>query len=366
MAKSGGRTAFLDGGAMSEAVRAFDWRSNPLGPIEAWPATLKTAAGMVLASKFPSTIAWGKDLIMVYNDGYRPILGDKPEALGRPLHAVWPEVWDDIKPLVERTLAGEATFIEDHPLIVERHGCPEQAYFTFCYSPIRDDHGEVVGILDTVVETTAKVRAEKAAALLNGELAHRARNLLTIVTAIFEQSFRSIDDKDEIRVALIDRIMALAQAQEVLSQSDWATAPIRSVVQAALTPHRTGHGQITIEGPPVELSPSQSMSLALALNELATNATKYGALSSERGRIAIDWQIGAPGSDEPFQFSWIETGGPTVLPPRRRGFGTRMIERALAGEFRGAVKIDHDPTGLRCMLTTTMRDLRIPSAAGRD
>jgi two-component sensor histidine kinase len=124
-------------------------------------------------------------------------------------------------------------------------------------------------------------------------------------------------------------------------------------------PHRTERGQITIKGPPVELTPNQSLALALAINELATNATKYGALSTDRGRIAISWRVGAPGSDETFRLSWVETGGPNVLPPSRRGFGTRLIERALADDFRGAVKIDYDPGGLRCVLTTTMKNLRI-------
>ena len=357
MAKSG-KMAFLCGGAMAEAVRTFDWRDTSLGPIETWPSALNTAVGIMLASKFPSAIVWGPERITLYNDGFRPILGNKPEALGRPFGEVWHEVWDSIKPLVDCAFAGEATYIEDYPLVIDRHGYPEQTYFTFCYSPIRDEAGRVVGMLDTVVETTAKVQAEKIGKLLNGELAHRARNLLSIITAIVEQSFRASDNKEDIRTALTKRIMALAQAQEILSQSNWSVAPIRSVIQAALMPHSTGRGQITIKGPPVELSPNQSLSLALAINELATNATKYGALSTESGRIAIIWQIGAPGSDEPFRLSWSESGGPNVLPPTRRGFGTRLIERALADDFRGAVKIDHDPAGVRCVLTTTMKNLR--------
>ena len=344
---------------MADAVRAFDWPGNPLGPIASWPAALKTALAVILGSKFPSAIVWGPDRITLYNDAFRPILGDKPEALGRPFTDVWHEVRDDIQPLIDKAFAGEATYIEDFPLIIDRRGYPEQVYFTFCYSPIRDECGRVVGMLDTVVETTAKVRAEKIANLLNGELAHRARNLLGIVTAIVEQSFRTSDDKTAIRDALTKRIIALAQAQEILSQTNWSVAPVRSVIQGALMPHRTGLGRIVIDGPPVELTPSQALSLALAVNELATNATKYGALSNASGRIGIEWRIGAPNSNEPFSFTWIETGGPFVAPPTRRGFGTRLIEHALADEFRGAVKIEYDPAGLRCALTTTMKNLHI-------
>jgi two-component sensor histidine kinase len=361
-----GKTAFPGTeGAMARAVQAHDWAGTPLGPIEEWPNPLKTATDLMLASKFPCAIVWGPKLITLYNDAFRPILGNKPEALGRPFDEVWHEVWCYIEPLIEKAFAGEATFVEDYPLVIDRHGYPEQTYFTFCYSPIRDPSGRIVGMLDTVVETTAKVRAEKIAKLLNGELAHRARNLLSIITAIVEQTFRASDNKDDIRTALTKRIMALAQAQEILSQSNWSTASIRTVIRGALMPHRTGRGQISIKGPPVELSPSQSLSLALAINELATNATKYGALSTDGGRITIAWRIGTPGTDEAFHFSWIETGGPNVLPPTRRGFGTRLIEHALADDFRGAVKIDHDPAGLRCVLTTTMKNLHIMAAARR-
>jgi hypothetical protein len=255
----GGNTKFLDDtGAMADAIRAFDWSATSLGPIEGWPAVLKTTVGLILASKFPTCIVWGPKMVTIHNDAFRPILGSKPDALGRTFEDVWYEAWDFIGPMVEKALAGEATFIEDYGLILERNGYPEQAYFTFCYSPIRDEDGTVVGMMDTVIETTAKVRAQKIGRLLNSELAHRARNLLAIVTAVVEQTFRTSDSKEAAHGALTKRIMALAQAQEILSQSNWSSAPIRSVIQGALIPHRTGEGRIAIDGPPIDLTPSQS------------------------------------------------------------------------------------------------------------
>lgn len=356
-----GNTRFLDDeGTMAEAIRAYDWRATSLGPIETWPTGLKTAIRLILASKFPTCVVWGPDLVTFYNDAFRPILGDKPEALGRSFKAVWYEAWDVIGPLVEKAYDGEATFMEDQPLLVDRSGYPEQAYFTFCYSPIRNENGDVIGMMDTVIETTAKVRAEKIGRLLNSELAHRARNLLAIIGAIVEQTFRTSDTKEAAHGALTKRVMALAQAQEILSQSNWSSAPIRSVIQGALIPHRTGEGRITITGPPIDLTPSQSLSLALAINELATNAAKYGALSNETGRIAVSWRIGLPGSDELFRFTWMETGGPSVSKPTRRGFGSRLIKTALAGDFRGDVQLDYDPDGLLCELTTHMKNLTLP------
>jgi PAS domain S-box-containing protein len=151
---------------MGARIRAHDWTATPLGPPEAWPQSLRIAAGMVLNSHFPACIVWGRGLVTIYNDAFQPILGAKPEALGRPFSEAWSEVWPAIGPFAERAFAGEATFIEDFPLTVERNGYPEEAFFTFCYSPIRDEAGRVAGFLDTVVETTGKVLAERRQAFL--------------------------------------------------------------------------------------------------------------------------------------------------------------------------------------------------------
>ena len=150
-------TFLTGGGAMGALIRVHDWAATPLGPPEVWPQSLRIAVGMVLGSRFPACIVWGAHLTTIYNDAFRPILGAKPEALGRPFSEVWSEAWETIGPIAERAFAGEATFIEDFPLTVERNGYPEEASFTFCYSPIRDETGGVAGVLAIVVETTGKV-----------------------------------------------------------------------------------------------------------------------------------------------------------------------------------------------------------------
>jgi two-component sensor histidine kinase len=354
-----GSIAFLnEQGRMAEAIRTFDWRGNPLGLPGDWPPALRIAVTTMLASKFPSAIIWGPERITLYNDAYRPILGHKPEALGRPFHVVWAEVWDFAGPLVEKAYNGEATFIEDYPLIIDRYGHREEVNFTFCHSPIRDEAGRITGILDTVIETTAKVRAEKRNQLLNSELAHRVRNLLTVIIVIIDQTFRTSATKDDAKEALSKRIMALAEAQEILSRSSWNAAPIDAVVRAALSPLRGSQEQISITGPALDLTARQALSLALAVNELATNAMKYGALSCASGTISITWAPGAPDSYEPFRFIWRELGGPPVVTPMRKGFGSRLIERALAGDFGGEVRMDYAPEGLRCELTAPMGNLR--------
>lgn len=150
------------GREMATKVRSFDWSATPLGPISSWPAELKSTAALVLESGFPAALVWGPELVTIYNDGFRPILGDKPEALGRSFAEIWSEVWAEIGPIVDRAFSGESTFIENFPLVINRSGKPEQACFTFSYSPVRAADGVVVGMIDTVVETTRQVRAEQA------------------------------------------------------------------------------------------------------------------------------------------------------------------------------------------------------------
>ncbi|WP_313455376.1 ATP-binding protein [Pseudomonas sp.] len=146
---------WLDGGGMmAELIRNHDWDATSLGPLDAWPDPLKTTVAQCLTSRFPQAVLWGPKLLTFHNDAFLPILGQKPSALGKPFSEVWAEAWDDIGAMADRAMAGEAVFIEDFPLMISRNGAPERAYFTFCYSPIRDHQGTIVGMVDTVVETT--------------------------------------------------------------------------------------------------------------------------------------------------------------------------------------------------------------------
>jgi PAS domain S-box-containing protein len=155
-------------GEMARRVRDFDWSHSPLGPAQAWSASLRVSLAMILAAKFPMAIRWGKQLVFIYNDAYVPILGDKhPDALGSPLSQVWSEIYDTLGPLSEAILKGErgAYFEEDQRWRVRRHGAEwEDAHFTICYSPIPDEtapHG-IGGILTTCIDTTQRVQNEDA------------------------------------------------------------------------------------------------------------------------------------------------------------------------------------------------------------
>jgi hypothetical protein len=151
------------GGEMGALMRDIDWSRTELGPVETWPASLRTMVGVVLGSSFPMLMWWGERMVQVYNDGYRPILGDKhPASMGAQGADVWKEIWSTIGPMAEGVLrGGPSTWSEHLLLLMHRKGFFEEAYFTFSYSPIPDDTGGRGGVLVTVQETTSQVLGER-------------------------------------------------------------------------------------------------------------------------------------------------------------------------------------------------------------
>lgn len=180
--------------------------------------------------------------------------------------------------------------------------------------------------------------------LITQELQHRMGNLLTVVQAIARQTFASAD------AASVDafgaRMRALAAAQKVLIDSETRVASIRQVVADALAPHCADGAKVRISGPDMALDGRRAHALTLALHELATNAAKYGALSTETGWIEIAWSDVAG----QFDFLWREHDGPSVLPPTRRGFGSTLVSRNLSLAFAGKVDLDFNHTGVTCRL----------------
>ncbi|MBM6579282.1 PAS domain-containing protein [Microvirga sp. BT689] len=633
-----------DGGVMGERIRHHDWSATPVGPIEAWPHSLRTAVGMMLHSKFPTYLVWGRDLTSFYNDAYVPILGAKPEALGQPFRDVWGEAWDVVGPIAEKALLGQASYFEDLPIMIERNGYPEQTWWTFSYGPIHNEAGDVAGIMCIVHETTAKVqseqrleflvrlsdrlrslnepievitaaqemlgehlqtsrvgygeveetaryftternwtdgtvahhtgthdlaafgpeihsalkraeplvvhdvstdprtnspahlaafaalefsavvtvslikrghmvaalyvhnrtprlwndnevkliqdvaertwdaverarseaalrkseerlqlaveasgvvgtwdwdvtsnliyaderfatlfgvdpetaaagtpianfmdgvhpddrgrirkqigeavdtgghyaaeyrtiakdgqihwvsaqgrcyhvagqpvrfpgvivditerkRAEEHRELLIHELNHRVKNTLATVQSIASQTLRNAGAMEEARSAMESRLLALSRAHDVLTRENWESAGLLEIVREAMAPYRhEREKRIHMEGPDVRLSPRMALAIAMALQELATNAVKYGALSDTVGEVRILWSVREQ-PEKLLHLTWSEINGPKVGVPKRRGFGSRLIERSLAHDLNGRAKIDFAPTGVIC------------------
>jgi signal transduction histidine kinase len=168
------------GGEMGTHMRALNWSTTPLGPVEGWPQSLKTAVSIMLASRFAMVVAWGPEFRLFYNDRYRPVLGASkhPSALGAPAKLVFPEAWPFIGPLFESTLQGEAVALDDVLIPLNRYGYLENCYFTLSYSPISDETGQVAGMLAVVAETTERVEGERRLKMLR-DLARRAADSKT-------------------------------------------------------------------------------------------------------------------------------------------------------------------------------------------
>jgi two-component sensor histidine kinase len=187
-------------------------------------------------------------------------------------------------------------------------------------------------------------QAEAHQQLLINELSHRAKNLLAIIQSIAQQSFKGEGSVPQMLARFEGRLGALSAAHGILTQERWEAVPLRRLICDTFTAVRSDDERLELEGPNLDLPPKVSVSLAMAIHELATNALKYGSLSNEAGRVKIAWTA----NGGRLHLRWKERGGPPVSEPARRGFGSRMIERGLAAELAGRVVIRFEPDGVLC------------------
>lgn len=227
-----------------------------------------------------------------------------------------------------------------------------ERFVDFVYQPIRDDSGKVASIFTQGSDVTERVRAENHQKLLINELNHRVKNTLTSIQSIVSQTLRGVQTKEEASKAITNRILALSRAHNVLTAENWDGAELRAMVESSLEAFQVeGREAIRITGPSLRVGPHAAMSIALALHELATNAVKYGALSSHDGTVEVRWQL----SGDAFEFAWTESGGPTVVPPDRKGFGSRLVLQVLPLELQGKADIDYRAEGVAFKLSTSLK-----------
>ena len=169
------------------------------------------------------------------------------------------------------------------------------------------------------------------------------------IQAIAAQSFNGLRSLDQAQEAFSSRIVALAEAHDLLTRENWEGAELHDVTARVAALHG-GTPRFELSGPSVRLSPKSALSLSMALHELATNAMKYGALSVPNGRIRIAWELAPDPGAARLDLTWTEHDGPSVAPPTSRGFGSRLIERGLAAELAGSAKIDFQPAGVVCRI----------------
>ncbi len=205
-----------------------------------------------------------------------------------------------------------------------------------------------MGVLEDVTEAK---QAEAHRLLLIHELNHRVKNTLALVHSLVDASLRTASDVTVARADIAGRIQALSRAHDLLTTQSWSAASTSEVVEGVVASLSLPRARLAICGGPVQLGPKPALQLTLALHELATNALKYGALSNGSGEVSLDWDVSPGEGADLFRFAWAERGGPPVTPPSRRGFGSRLIERATAAEFGGRVDLDFAPQGVRWRLS---------------
>ncbi|MGD9922641.1 MAG: sensor histidine kinase [Pseudorhodoplanes sp.] len=220
-----------------------------------------------------------------------------------------------------------------------------------------DEAGRPLHLVKLIQNITERKVAEKRQRLLIDEINHRVKNTLATVQSFATQSLRNAATMAEGRAAFEARLIALSKSHDVLTRQHWEGAELADVVAGAITPYRGGgeQGRFRIKGMPVRLRPKAVLALSLAFHELATNAVKYGALSNDTGRVAIDWRVDP--QSRRFELRWQESGGPMVEPPVRRGFGSRLVEQGLAQDVGGDVRLKFHDDGVICSIDAPLHEV---------
>jgi two-component sensor histidine kinase len=199
-----------------------------------------------------------------------------------------------------------------------------------------------------VQDITERKNAERRQKLLVDELNHRVKNTLATVQSLASQTSRSAPSPKEFSRAFEGRLIALSKAHDQLTRHHWENAELRSLLSGSLAPYAAASDRVVLRGEDVVLRPRAVLTLAMAVHELTTNAAKYGSLSVPTGRVEIRWDVTDEDGRKHLRIEWIESGGPAVSVPKRRSFGSRLIEGSIAAELGGIAKLDYAPDGLRC------------------
>jgi two-component system CheB/CheR fusion protein len=189
--------------------------------------------------------------------------------------------------------------------------------------------------------------------LLVDELNHRVRNMLSVVVAMSSQTLRRARTLEEFEEAFVGRIDALAAAYTLVARESWSPVSLREIVDLELRPH-VRSSNTTVQGPDVSLPPRAALVVGIALHELATNAVRHGALSVPSGQVSVSWHIETAATGTSVVLEWVESGGPPVAPPSRRGFGMSVLERSVNLELGGASNLTFDPKGLRARFSVPL------------
>ena len=287
-------------------------------------------------------------LITSWNAGAQKIYGyTAREIIGEPMSTLLADDQIDEWPLYLAKLR------KGHPIInfdISRTTKDDRAiYLSLTISPIRDEHGKIVGASAVARDIAGRKAAEERALLLMAELDHRVKNILAVVSSVVSQTLRSGGPPEELSSEIEGRIGAIARAHNLLTDHGGTKSSLRELVATEVRPFHQ-RNNIVLAGPDVDLTSKSSLTLALAIHELATNAAKYGCLSVAEGQLSITWSATEHESAPLLTIEWVELDGPAVTEPTRRGFGTKLIELSLVRGLDAKVSRTFDPTGVRCSM----------------
>jgi two-component sensor histidine kinase len=251
----------------------------------------------------------------------------------------------------QAALAAGKTFIE----VEVRVRWPDESihWLAIAMEAVLDPQGRPIKAFGIVGDITARKQQEEQRALLVSELNHRVKNVLATVQAIAQQTFGSSADQAGPHRIFKSRLNTLSQAHSLLASENWQAAGLADIVMAALLPfQRDRNIQVTFAGgaDTLQLPAQSAVSIAMLLHELCTNAAKYGALSVDLGVVHVAWSLDIEQQGRRLRMRWVEQGGPRVEPPRRRGFGSRIMAGGLSGSAQAKVTLDFDPSGVICTL----------------
>lgn len=320
---------------MEDRLRESERRMRDL--LEALPAAIYT------------TDAQGR--INFFNRAAVEMAGRTPQP-GDEWCVTWKLYWPDGSPLAHNECPMAIALRENRPIrgaeaVAER---PDGARVPFIPypTPLHDASGNLVGAINMLVDISDRKRAENAQKVLVDELNHRVKNTLATVQSLASQTARHATTLDEFVPTFEGRLLALARAHDLLTKRNWQDAPFERLVKDITAP--LAGERVLVEGPHVDLDPRSALSITMVINELLTNAVKYGALSQPEGSLSLRWKVLARGHQTIVECDWQEIGGPRVTPPKRRGFGTRLMERCVEHDLAGEFDLVFEPAGTRCRI----------------
>jgi len=280
-------------------------------------------------------------VITSWNAGAERIFGyTAEEAVGQPITLVIPQDrQDEERTILTRIRRGERI---DHFETIRQRKHGSLITVSLTVSPVRNAEGKIVGASKIARDITEQKRSQEKISALAREAEHRSKNMLANVQAVVNLSQASAPE--ELKKAIEGRIKALANVHSLFVQTRWIGAELSTIVSQELAPYSSRENRVRIDGPQMLLEPAAAQAVAVSLHELATNAAKYGSLSVTGGRVDLKWSQEADGQ---LKLRWIETGGPPVEAPTRKGFGGRIILQMIS-QLKGTSHFDWRPEGLVC------------------